>query len=97
MQLVSLFEMLVFSLRKKKRLALISPLKTGLDLLQSFAFGLRDKNSSEDDIESTESREHPERPCAGYGILKRNIIAPVLDLFVKPRHVQGKYMTVSSP
>ncbi len=71
MQLVCLFKMLVFSLRKKKCLALISPLKTGLNLLQSFAFGLRDKNSSEDDIESTESREHPECPCAGYGILKK--------------------------
>lgn len=48
----------------------MSPFKTGLNLLQSFAFGLRDKESREYDIESAQSWEHPECPCTSYGILK---------------------------
>lgn len=41
----------------------------GLNLFQCFAFSLRDKEDSEDDIDGTETREHPECSCAGYEIL----------------------------
>lgn len=40
-----------------------------LNLFQCFAFSLRDKEDSEDDIEGTDTGEHPERPCTGYEIL----------------------------
>lgn len=40
-----------------------------LNLFKCFAFSLRDKEDSEDDIEGAETREHPEGSRTGYKVL----------------------------
>lgn len=82
---------------EKNCLAPISPFKTSLNLLQSFAFSLRDKHSSEDDIESTQSWEHPECPCTSYGILKETLLIQYRTCSLNLERLWGKYITVSSP
>ena len=42
-----------------------SPFELCLDLLQSFAFGLRDEEDGEDYVERTTPRKQPEGPCIG--------------------------------
>lgn len=45
------------------------PFEKGFDLLQRLAFGFRDEDDGEDDVEAAHAGEEPERPGAGYEVL----------------------------
>lgn len=61
-----------------------------LNLFQRFAFSLGDKKDGEDDVEGAEAREHPERSCAGYEILRDYNKTTSLKITSKSLHFNSR-------